>query len=97
MLTKSGLTFTAHRKAWEIGVLHRDVSFGNIVIVNGRGCLIDWELARVNQHPDPRARQRTVGTSYFFGLVRPHSCAGHVAVSVDSSPEGSHSTPRSQR
>ena len=96
-INQSAVDFPAHHKAWENGVLHRDVSVGNIVIVNGRGCLIDWELARLNQRPDPRAHERTVSTISFFGSVRPHSYAGHVAISVDSSPKRHPSIPRSQR
>ena len=36
----------AHKGAYALGFLHRDVSDGNIMIdENGRGILIDWELA----------------------------------------------------
>ena len=36
----------AHKGAYALGFLHRDVSDGNIMIdENGRGVLIDWELA----------------------------------------------------
>ncbi|KAJ2911407.1 hypothetical protein MD484_g9008, partial [Candolleomyces efflorescens] len=38
--------FLAHKGAYALGFLHRDVSDGNIMIdENGRGILIDWELA----------------------------------------------------
>ncbi|RXW20979.1 hypothetical protein EST38_g4875 [Candolleomyces aberdarensis] len=38
--------FLAHKGAYELGYLHRDVSENNIMIdENGRGVLIDWELA----------------------------------------------------
>ncbi|KAJ2912023.1 hypothetical protein MD484_g8389, partial [Candolleomyces efflorescens] len=38
--------FLAHKGAYALGFLHRDVSDGNIMIdENGRGVLIDWELA----------------------------------------------------
>ena len=39
----------AHQVAWQkAGVLHRDISIGNIMIDNltGRGFLSDWDLAR---------------------------------------------------
>lgn len=37
----------AHQFAFEVGkILHRDVSFGNIMILaNGEGILIDWEMS----------------------------------------------------
>jgi serine/threonine protein kinase len=56
--------FSAHKGAYALGFLHRDVSDNNIMIdENGRGVLIDWELAiRVkdeNGTPiDSKARQR---------------------------------------
>ncbi|KZV72410.1 hypothetical protein PENSPDRAFT_363030 [Peniophora sp. CONT] len=36
----------AHTSAYEVGVIHRDISQGNILIdKDGRGMLIDWEMA----------------------------------------------------
>jgi RIO-like serine/threonine protein kinase len=38
----------AHKEALEkAGILHRDISVGNILItVDGRGLLIDWDLCK---------------------------------------------------
>ncbi|KAG2137103.1 uncharacterized protein EDB93DRAFT_1046386, partial [Suillus bovinus] len=37
----------AHKDAYEkAGVLHRDLSIGNIVMFRGKGILIDWDLAK---------------------------------------------------
>ncbi|KAG1822760.1 uncharacterized protein BJ212DRAFT_1223253, partial [Suillus subaureus] len=38
----------AHKDAYEIAkILHWDLSIGNIVIYQGKGILIDWDLAKV--------------------------------------------------
>ncbi|KAI9467601.1 hypothetical protein BX667DRAFT_523165 [Coemansia mojavensis] len=34
-------------KAWDAGILHRDVSEGNVVIKNGQATLIDWGYAKL--------------------------------------------------
>ena len=65
--------FLAHREAWEeAGVLHRDVSVGNILIVeDGRGdnvtrmaILCDWDLCKYREEmvvdQKPRNPDRTV-------------------------------------
>jgi len=39
------LQFSAHKTAFEAGVLHRDISEGNILIANGRGFLHDLDHA----------------------------------------------------
>ena len=63
----------AHKQAWKIGILHRDISAGNILIVdNGelnpedtnepirKGLLIDWDLSKsVTQDGPTTARQYT--------------------------------------
>ncbi|KAI9061550.1 hypothetical protein FKP32DRAFT_1552328, partial [Trametes sanguinea] len=63
----------AHKDAWEIhGVLHRDVSVGNILIFDGVpgsssspiGLLADWELSKTKEqildpHPSQHARSGT--------------------------------------
>ena len=47
----------AHRAAWEIGILHRDLSPGNIMIVENvekegaEGLLIDWDLCKITRSP----------------------------------------------
>lgn len=50
----------AHRQAWEkAGVLHRDVSIGNIMIdsANDKGFLNDWDLARYADDLDQPASE----------------------------------------
>ncbi|KAH8916371.1 hypothetical protein BT69DRAFT_1199453, partial [Atractiella rhizophila] len=64
--------FTAHRDAFEnAGVLHRDVSFGNILLIRSgdevHGMLIDWEFAEVKYCPEKGATERT-GTFPFLSL-----------------------------
>jgi tRNA A-37 threonylcarbamoyl transferase component Bud32 len=54
----------AHHRASELGILHRDISVGNIINVKGTGFLIDWELAKDTQKPDARASERTVSPSH---------------------------------
>jgi serine/threonine protein kinase len=51
---------TAHKEAFAIGYIHRDISAGNIIIFNGRGYLIDWDLAKATNLPHPRRATRTV-------------------------------------
>ncbi|KAI5115959.1 hypothetical protein M0805_002678 [Coniferiporia weirii] len=47
MLTAIMDAIEAHGKAYEAGILHRDISIGNIMITHdGRGMLIDWDLAK---------------------------------------------------
>lgn len=47
--------FTAHRQAWEkAGILHRDISDGNIIIFilpdgSVKGLLIDWDMSKTAQ------------------------------------------------
>ncbi|KAH8913879.1 hypothetical protein BT69DRAFT_1254531, partial [Atractiella rhizophila] len=65
-------TIVAHRDAVEKAeILHRDVSFGNILLVRAgdevRGLLIDWELAKVKGHVEARALER-IGTFQFLSL-----------------------------
>ncbi|KAI6038782.1 hypothetical protein EDC04DRAFT_2569233, partial [Pisolithus marmoratus] len=35
------------------GILHRDISAGNIIIVLGHGYLIDWDLAKARNMQKP--------------------------------------------
>jgi len=68
ILIYSFLTLRAagHEDAFNAGVLHRDISVGNILIVNGRGLLIDWDLSKRLNSPIPndciRQPTRTVST-----------------------------------
>ena len=57
------MDFAAHREAYYIGrVLHRDVSAGNIVIYNGGGLLIDWDMSKdFDLTSDDKTISRTVG------------------------------------
>ncbi|KAE9400210.1 hypothetical protein BT96DRAFT_919607, partial [Gymnopus androsaceus JB14] len=58
-----------HQRAYEDAkILHRDVSAGNIIFYQGKGWLIDWELARwVDKDSGARARERT-GTWQFLSI-----------------------------
>jgi Fungal protein kinase len=40
------LACLGHDDAVQAGVLHCDISAGNILIVDGRGILIDWDLSK---------------------------------------------------
>jgi tRNA A-37 threonylcarbamoyl transferase component Bud32 len=42
----SYLVSLGHEDAIAAGVLHRDISVGNILIVGERGILIDWDLSK---------------------------------------------------
>lgn len=37
---------SAHEDAFKSGVLHWDMSAGNIILVDGGGLLIDWDLCK---------------------------------------------------
>jgi RIO-like serine/threonine protein kinase len=69
------LALLAHNDAFnKAGVLHRDISVGNILITKGKGILIDWDLSkRVNKEPSEcdKVRQptRTVSTTLLTDYV----------------------------
>jgi aminoglycoside phosphotransferase (APT) family kinase protein len=48
------MTHTAHEAAYKAGILHRDISIGNIMIFNSKkhningSMLIDWDLSKVH-------------------------------------------------
>ena len=55
----------AHLDAYNIGILHRDISVGNIIIENGQGWLIDWDMSKPVSFTieTPRRATRTVSSS----------------------------------
>ncbi|KAI3597567.1 other 1 protein kinase [Moniliophthora roreri] len=56
----------AHTEAYRKGILHRDISIGNILISeNGGGLLIDWEFGKSIANPEVRVMART-GTWQFM-------------------------------
>lgn len=73
-------------------VLHQDLSPGNMIIVDGRGMLIDWDLSKrmSSEEPcGPRRPMRTVRRSPlrpFMGHLSippsDNSTAGHLAIHV---------------
>ncbi|KAI0057012.1 hypothetical protein BV25DRAFT_1920545 [Artomyces pyxidatus] len=56
-----------HKDAYEAGILHRDISVGNILIgPDGRGLLIDWDFAKgVTELSMPGRRRERTGTWQF--------------------------------
>jgi len=67
--------FVAHDAAFfDAGILHGDISVGNILIHNGRGLLIDWDLCFILdvEGKAPRRAQQTVSIFSFImrcGLI----------------------------
>ncbi|ESK81051.1 other 1 protein kinase, partial [Moniliophthora roreri MCA 2997] len=56
----------AHTEAYRRGILHRDISIGNILInEDGGGLLIDWEFSKPIANPEVRVMART-GTWQFM-------------------------------
>ncbi|GJJ09181.1 hypothetical protein Clacol_003403 [Clathrus columnatus] len=56
----------AHRAAYfSAGILHRDISSGNIMIYNNGGLLIDWDLSKSTQDDGAQKSER-VGTWPFI-------------------------------
>ncbi|VDC04366.1 unnamed protein product [Peniophora sp. CBMAI 1063] len=56
----------AHSIAFNNGtILHRDISINNILIKNGRGLLIDWDMCKYVDKPEARVPWRT-GTWQFI-------------------------------
>ncbi|GJJ09168.1 hypothetical protein Clacol_003390 [Clathrus columnatus] len=50
----------AHRAAYfDAGILHRDISSGNIMIYNNGGLLIDWDMSKNTQDKGARQTERT--------------------------------------
>ncbi|RPD57738.1 hypothetical protein L227DRAFT_529943 [Lentinus tigrinus ALCF2SS1-6] len=73
-----GLCIQAHALAYDKGVIHRDVSAGNVLIcikekiVNGRlvrkriGMLTDWELSKRRKAPETARQPNRTGTWQFM-------------------------------
>ncbi|KAF9237996.1 hypothetical protein BU15DRAFT_48132, partial [Melanogaster broomeanus] len=62
-------TLYAHEDAFQCSVLHRDISPGNILITDGGGILINWDLCKhINASSGPRQSTRT-GTWQFMSAV----------------------------
>lgn len=83
MTHEADVCLAAHKIAWEeYGILHRDVSVGNILIcevddgspeLKAIGLLIDWDLAKTKDqifHPAARQLNRSVGLESFRHLSR---------------------------
>ncbi|KIM57466.1 hypothetical protein SCLCIDRAFT_81206, partial [Scleroderma citrinum Foug A] len=59
----------AHHDAFEkAGVLHGDISVGKIMIYEGMGILIDWDLVKLINQSGPRQTTRT-GTWQFMSVA----------------------------
>lgn len=56
------LTRSAHKQAYElVGILHRNISVGNILIKpDGGGLLVDWDLPKPVDATGKSASERTV-------------------------------------
>jgi serine/threonine protein kinase len=64
----------AHMDAYNAGILHRDISPGNIIIHEGSGLLIDWDLSKpidmLSTKPGlPRRATRTVQPTFVAGPI----------------------------
>ncbi|KIM57316.1 hypothetical protein SCLCIDRAFT_89215, partial [Scleroderma citrinum Foug A] len=76
----------AHEAAYAVGYLHRDLSPGNIIIIGGRGYLIDWDFAKSTKTEAPCRITRT-GTWPFMStnLVEDASAAHTFQDDLESS------------
>ena len=66
----SFLTPLGHEDTFKAGVLHRDISVGNILIINRQGILINWDLSKwlvreANSKNEVRQPTRTVRSRLF--------------------------------
>ena len=61
----------AHLDAYNIGILHQDISAGNIIIKNGQGWLINWDMSKPvsSAIETPRHATRTVSSSISPSLI----------------------------
>ncbi|KAG2108560.1 hypothetical protein BD769DRAFT_1306910, partial [Suillus cothurnatus] len=69
----------AHKDAYEkAGILHRDLSIGNIVIFRGKGILIDWDLAKSISTKGPRQSTRTGTWQFMSAYLVQNQNAPHI-------------------
>ncbi|GJJ09164.1 hypothetical protein Clacol_003386 [Clathrus columnatus] len=76
----------AHRAAYfNAGILHRDISSGNIMIYNNGGLLIDWDLSKSTEDKSARESERT-GTWQFIScrLLKDPTAAQGLTDDVES-------------
>ncbi|KAG1843221.1 hypothetical protein C8R48DRAFT_579610, partial [Suillus tomentosus] len=68
-----------HKDAYtKAGVLHRDLSVGNIVMFCGKGILIDWDLAKLVSIKGPRQTTRTGTWQFMSAYLVQNQDAPHV-------------------
>ncbi|KAI0062065.1 hypothetical protein BV25DRAFT_1885897 [Artomyces pyxidatus] len=74
-----------HWEAYQAGILHRDVSAGNIIIgPDGRGLMIDWDLAKkVSELNAPGRRKSRTGTWQFSSVALLQDPGAHHALQDD--------------
>ncbi|KAF9232709.1 hypothetical protein BU15DRAFT_54716 [Melanogaster broomeanus] len=70
----------AHQCAWVLGILHRDISVGNIIIFLLQGYLIDWDLAKSVDIDVPRRITRTGTWQFMSAHLVEDSAALHTFV-----------------
>jgi RIO-like serine/threonine protein kinase len=68
------LALLAHDNACnKAGVLHHDISFGNILVTKGKGILIDWDLLKcVNKEPSECDKVRQPTQTVSMALLTDH-------------------------
>ncbi|KAG1788509.1 hypothetical protein EV424DRAFT_1550633 [Suillus variegatus] len=68
----------AHKEAYhKAGVLHRDLSAGNVVIYKGKGILIDWDLSKLITIQGARQVNRTGTWQFMSAHLVQHKDAKH--------------------
>ena len=80
MYSESLTPIAAHHRAWLIGILHRDLSPWNIMIVEKKedniehGLLINWDLCKVFREDDaPVTRRYSRIVSSMLHTISPES------------------------